>query len=63
MSPLDLAAWVYQGELNAMKDCVYCNWGHATLPGKVDVRFTALTSLFDRATARKAVYVNEKRGD
>jgi len=29
-----------------------CNWGLATLPGEVDVRFIALISLFDRTQGR-----------
>ena len=48
MSTLDLAVCVDTGELNAMKICAHCNWGLATLPGEVDVRFITLLSLFDR---------------
>ena len=48
MSLLDPAGWVYPGELNAMKYCANCNWGLATLPGEVDMRFIAYISLFDR---------------
>jgi len=52
MSPLDPVAWVYPGELNAMKNCAHCNWGLATLPGEVDVRFITHISLFDRTQGR-----------
>jgi len=52
MSPLDPAAWVYPGELNAMKNCAHCNWGLATLPGEVDEQFIALLSLFHRMQGR-----------
>jgi len=49
---LEPAAWVYSGELNATKKCAHCNWGLATLPGEVDVRFITLLSLFDRMQGR-----------
>jgi len=52
MSPLDPAAWVYPGELNAMKNCARCNWGLAALSNEVAVRFIALLSLFDRTQGR-----------
>ena len=52
MEPLDPVAWVHSGELNAMKNCAHCNWGLATLPGEVDLRFIALLSLFDRTQGR-----------
>ena len=39
---------MYPGEQNAIKNCVDCNWGLATLPGEVDVRFIEHFSLFDR---------------
>ena len=52
MSLLNPAACVDAGELNAMKNCAHCNWGLATLPGEVDVRFNDLLSLFDRMQGR-----------
>ena len=52
MSTLDPAACVDAGELNAMKNCAHCNWGLATLPGEVDVRFITLLSLFDHMQGR-----------
>ena len=52
MSTLDLAACVDAGELNAMKNCVHCKWGLATLPSEVDVRFITLLSLFDHMQGR-----------
>jgi len=52
MSPLDPVAWVYPGELNAMKNRAHCNWGLATLRGEVDIRYIGLLSLFDRTQGR-----------
>ena len=46
------------GKINAMENCVRCDWGLTTLPGEVNVRFIVLLSLFD---SRKAVFVVEKR--
>jgi hypothetical protein len=43
---------VHPGELNAMKNCVRCNGGLATLSGEVIVRFIALLSPFDRTQGR-----------
>ena len=40
------------GELNAMKNCAHCNWELTILSGEVDVRFTALISVFDRTQGR-----------
>ena len=65
MSLLDPAAWVYPGELNAMKKCAHSNWGLATPPGEGDVRFITLLSLFDhmqgRVDGRKAGGVGVSR--
>ena len=40
------------GKINAMKNCVHCNWGLAIMSGEVNVRFIVLLSLFDRTQGR-----------
>jgi hypothetical protein len=49
---LDPAAWVLPGKIIATENCARCNWGLTTLPGKVNVRFIVLLSLFDRTQGR-----------
>ena len=60
--PLDKVAWVLPDEINAMKNCAYCNRGLATMLGKVDVLFVARLSRFDHAQGSvyggKVGYVN-----
>ena len=53
-------AWVLPGEINAMKNCVRCSRGLDTMSGEVNVRFVSLLFPFDRTTARKAPFVEEK---
>jgi len=53
----DPAAWVLSGEFDAMKHCVRCNGGLATISGIAIVRCTVLLSLL---TARNALFVKEK---
>jgi translation initiation factor 6 (eIF-6) len=36
--------WVLRGQLNAMKNIVYCNCGLATMSGEINMRFTMLLS-------------------
>ena len=49
---LDPAAWVLPGKINAMENCARCDGGLTTLPGKVNARFIALLSPFDRTQGR-----------
>ena len=44
---LDVAAWVFPGKINAMKNRAHCKWGLTTLPDEVSMRFITLLSLFD----------------
>ena len=60
MDQLDPVAWVLPGEINAMKNCVRYSRGLTTTSGEVNVRFVSLLSPFDRTTARKAPFVEEK---
>ena len=57
---LDPSAWVLPGKINAMENCARCEWGLTNLSSEINVRFIALLSLL---TARKAVFVVEKRVD
>ena len=57
---LDPAAWVLPGMINAMENCARCDWGLTTLSGEVNLRFIANSASL---TARKAVFVVEKRVD
>ena len=39
---LDPAAWVLPGKINAMENCVHCNWGLTILSGEVNLRLILL---------------------
>jgi hypothetical protein len=45
---LDSAALVHPGDFNAMKSCIGCKEGLGAMSSKVNVRFMALLSPFDR---------------
>ena len=49
---LDPVGWVLLGKINAMENCVRCNWALTTLPGEVNVQIIVLLSLFDRTQGR-----------
>ena len=36
------------GKMNAMKNCVHCNWGLAAMSSEVNVRIVVLLNPFDR---------------
>ena len=46
--PRNAASTVLPGKMTAMKTCAHFNWGLATMPGEVNVRFIVLLGLFDR---------------
>ena len=49
--PLDPAAWVLPGKINAMENCAHCNWGLTILPGEVNVRFIVLLHICPTSNA------------
>jgi hypothetical protein len=53
----DPAAWVLSGEFDAMKHCVRCNGGLATILGMAKMRCTVLLSPFDHT---QLPFVEEK---
>jgi hypothetical protein len=52
---------VLPDKINAMENCARCDWGLTTLSGEVNVQFIVCFSV--SLTARKAVFVVEKRVD
>jgi len=48
----DPAALVPPSKIKAKENSAYCKWGFTTLPGKANLRYIALLSLFDRTQGR-----------